>query len=126
MLKQIFLDFAPKVVLFVKKKKKFKMNLLTPRNTVTPLPYHEIYTWGWNNLQLGHHPFDADDTAPVSPMKNKSKQSKDISEPVLLDNSLFSGSKVVIAATGGSHTVIITEDKKIYTFGRNQRYRYKI
>jgi alpha-tubulin suppressor-like RCC1 family protein len=40
-----------------------------------------------------------------------------------LSTALFGNSSISIVSTGGSHTVVVTEDKKVYTFGRNQRYK---
>jgi alpha-tubulin suppressor-like RCC1 family protein len=100
------------------------MNLLTPgTNTTKNEPYGEIYSWGWNNMQLGHSAKGAEHShSPVSP--STTSRTRDVIEPALLKRNLFDNSKVVIVSTGGSHTVIITEDKKIYTFGRNQRFDF--
>ncbi|KAL0485604.1 ultraviolet-B receptor UVR8 [Acrasis kona] len=100
------------------------MNLLTPRNRISVEPYDEAYSWGWNNMQLGHHVESISEEnkfkAPLSPTKRVgSILNENVLEPSLIDLSGL-GSKIAMVATGGSHTVIVTVDKKVYTFGRNQ------
>jgi len=76
------------------------------QNNVSVQPiYTDVYSWGWNNLQVLHDL--GDDTEKPTAIRFD-------------DNSSIVPPNICYLATGGSHSVIITHEGIAYTFGRNQ------
>jgi len=59
-----------------------------------------VYTWGWNNKQLGY-------------------QTDKKGIPQKIEHDDFN--KVKLVALGGSHNLLVTADNQIYVWGKNQR-----
>jgi len=74
-----------------------------------------VWALGWNNHQLGI------DTEPEVGKADYYKM-KDVRVPTKLTKFPFEFQKIRILTCGGSHTLMVTDENKIYTWGRNQKY----
>lgn len=77
----------------------------------------ELYSWGWNNGQLGHEAF-----VPNSDTEEKSNANVYRPQKVPNQPEEFKTRGIKIIACGASHNVVITTDDDIYVFGRNQKF----
>lgn len=69
-------------------------------------PCSTVCTWGWNNGQM-----------------LQSVENEFIENPTLIqwmNSSVISPEQIRLLATGGSHSLIVTKDGRVFSFGRNQ------
>ncbi|KAG2393033.1 hypothetical protein C9374_009610 [Naegleria lovaniensis] len=85
-------------------------NVHDPHNILS-YQFDECFAWGMNNLQLGtQQDINQDSLINV------------VSVPTRINNEQFlsSNEQIGFVASGGSHTVIITTNHRVLSFGKNQ------
>lgn len=74
----------------------------------------ELYSWGWNNGQLG---------LPLPLSKDESSDNENVCTPQKIPSQpeVFQTKGIKLMACGAGHNVVVTADDQIFVFGRNQK-----